>query len=196
MITFNPAVLAFKYPALFLLAIPEGPLLSVFAGFLVRQGQLLFIPAYIALVLGNVIPDIFCYMLGRFGSKKNFLEKYGHRFSFIGRHFPLVEKLWTEHYEKTIVLSKLAYGLSTPFLISAGLVKIPFKKFISHTVIVDLCVIAIIMSLGYVFGEAYSVIAQYIDYAGMLIAALFIAFIFGYRYVTKRASERLIQMKD
>jgi membrane protein DedA with SNARE-associated domain len=196
MITFNPALLKFTYPTLFLLAIPEGPLLAVFAGFLVRNGQLLVLPAYIALVLGNVIPDIFCYLLGRFGSKKNFLEKYGQKFSFIGKHFPLVEKLWSEHYRKTIILSKLAYGLSTPFLISAGLIKIPFKKFISHTIVIDLTVIAIFIGLGYMFGEAYVRIAQYIDYAGMLIACFFVAFIFAYRYITKRASATLIKMQD
>lgn len=196
MITFNPALLAFKYPILFLLAIPEGPLLAVFAGFLLRHGQLLFFPAYVALVMGNVVPDIFSYLLGRFGSKKNFLERYGQKFAFIRNHFPLVKKLWDQHYKKTIVLSKLAYGLSTPFLISAGLMKIPFKKFISHTIAIDLFMIATFLALGYLFGEAYAVIARYIDYGGIIVALLFLAFIFGYRYVTKRASAELVTLED
>lgn len=184
------------YPLLFLLSIPEGPLLGVFAGFLIRHSALLLLPTYGVLLLGNVVPDLVCYGLGHYGSKKSFVEKYGKRFAFVQKHFPLMERLWKEHFKKTIILSKLAYALSTPFLVSAGLFRVPFKKYISHTIVIDLFAIAAFLALGYIFGEAYALIAQYIDYAGMLIAALFLCFILVYRFIAKRARDELVNLEE
>lgn len=189
-------VLTYKYLILFPLAVLEGPLLAMLGGFLIKAGYLSLIPTYIILVLGNVIPDTVYYGIGRFGHKKNFIEKYGAKFSFVRNHFPLMEKLWATHFRKTIFLSKLAYGLSTPFLISAGLVKIPFKKFISYTASIDLFDIAIFIALGFIFGQAYEKVSSYINDAGILVAILFLLFILLFRFITKRASVELTKLKD
>lgn len=194
MFTITPAIARFKYTALFAVAIPEGPLLAVFAGFLIRRGELVLLPTYIILVLGNILPDILCYIIGRNWGREKIIGKYGARFPVIKEHYALVEHLWTEHFKKTITLSKLAYGLSTPFLMSAGIAGIPFRKYIHWTILTDVCTIGTLIGLGFTFGQAYTIVDRYFNYASIMVALLFVCFFLGYRFVTKRASAQLAEM--
>ena len=111
---FYNIIVTYKYVILFPIAVLEGPIVAVFAGFLIKFDQLAIIPTYIVLVLGNVIPDLFYYGIGRLGQKNIYIQKIIRKFTFIKKNFKLLEKLWTEHFRKTIFLSKLAYGLSSP----------------------------------------------------------------------------------
>ncbi len=186
----------YKYLALFIVAVLEGPMVAVFAGFLVITKEFSLLPTYIILVLGNVLPDLTYYLIGYFGHRNSHIKKLIHHFAFIHEHYQLVTKLWNTHFRKTVFFSKLAYGLSTPFLISAGLVRIPLFKFISHTIVIDLVVIAILVALGSFLGQAYTVVSGYLFYFGLLMAVAFVLFLIGFRYLSKRAAEKLITLEE
>ena len=64
-----------------------------------------------------------------------------------------------------------------------------------YTISIDLFDIALFIGLGFVFGKAYEKIATYVDYAGISITLFFILFVFGFRYVSKRASVALTDLK-
>ncbi len=193
---FYTLIVTYKYLVLFPLAVLEGPILAVFAGFLIKFNYLDLIPTYVVLVLGNILPDIFYYGIGRCGEKSIYIQKMINRFSFIKNNLNLVKKLWKEHFRKTVFFSKLAYGLSTPFLISAGLVKIPFLKFISHTILIDLFDIALFVYLGIIFGETYNMVSGYVDYFAILIAVLFVLFIIIFRYISKQAAKEVVKLEE
>lgn len=185
----------YKYIILFLIAIPEGPVLAVLVGFLVHHGFLALIPAFIIIVLGDILPDIGCYYFGRYVGRKNFGEKYAVRFPSVGKNLDLIERLWNTHYQKTIILSKTAYGLSTPLLISAGVSEVPFRKFLWSVTWIDLLTTVVFVSIGYIFGTAYTLIGAYIDYAEIAIAVVFIIFLGLFRYAAKRASVELVRLE-
>ncbi|NQV88325.1 MAG: DedA family protein [Parcubacteria group bacterium] len=188
-------ILKYKYLALFPLAAFEGPIIALVVGFFVYLGYLAFIPAYCVLILGDLVPDVIYYYIGRFGHKQKFIEKYGSRFDVISDNFELVEKLWQNHGWKTMFFSKLAYGLSTPFLISAGLVRMPFKRFISYTIPVTLFQYGIIMVLGYYLGSSYIVASKYIEYGAFVIAGLVVVFVLVYIHLSKYARKKLVKME-
>jgi len=190
-----PLLTQYGYWILFPLAAIEGPLVCLVVGFLIYLGVFQFIPAYLILILGDLIPDVTYYYIGRFGNKKKLIEKYGSRLSIISNNFGLVEKLWRDHGKKTMFLSKLAYGLSTPFLISAGLVNMPLKRFVAYALPVTLLQYAIILSLGYFLGRCYEVATGYIQGAGFVIAGLLILFIVGYVFFLKYARKQIIKME-
>ena len=178
----------YGYFILFPLAAIEGPIVSLVVGFFVRLGYFAFLPAYGILILGDLIPDTIYYYIGRFGNKRKIMEKYGSRLN-------LVEKLWREHGKKTMFLSKLAYGLSTAFLISAGLVNMPLKRFISYTLPITILQYGAIMAIGYYLGSSYQLAAKYIDYAGIIIAVIFVIFITGYIFFIKYARRQIEKME-
>ncbi len=179
----------YGYFILFPLAAIEGPIVSLVVGFLIYLGYLKFLPAYAILLLGDLIPDTVYYYIGRFGNRRKIMEKYGPRLN-------LIEKLWREHGKKTMFFSKLAYGLSGLFLISAGLVKMPFRKFISYAFPVTLFQYGVIMMIGYSLGHSYQIAERYIQYAYVIVAAILILFIISYILITKYARKRIKEMEQ
>ncbi|MDO8669698.1 MAG: hypothetical protein Q7K65_05405 [Candidatus Buchananbacteria bacterium] len=188
-------IIQYKYLILFPIAAIEGPIVSLAIGFLIYLGYLDFLPAYFILILGDLIPDTVYYYIGRLGDKKNFLNKYGSRLS-LASNIKILDKLWAFHPRKTMFLSKFAYGLSTPFLISAGLIKMPFRKFVSYTFPVILLQYALIMAIGYYLGQSYQIAEIYIQYTGILVAVIIVIFIVGYALFTKYARTQIIKMEQ
>lgn len=184
-------ITTYGYAILFPLAAFEGPIVSLVAGFLVYSGYFNFFPAYLILILGDLIPDIIYYYVGRFGKKKNVIEKYGHKLKVIHENFDIVGKLWKEHPRKTMFFSKLAYGLSTPFLISAGLIDMPLKKFISLALPVTILQYGVIMAIGYFLGHSYTYAAGYIKYANIIFALVLVTFLIIYILLNRYARKQL-----
>ncbi len=185
----------YGYFILFPLAVIEGPVVSLLVGFLMYLGYFQFFPALAVLVLGDVVPDVFYYYIGRFGNGKKLIEKYGARYNFISGNFNLVEKLWREHGKKTMFFSKIAYGLSTPLLISAGLVKMPLRRFVSYTIPISITLYTVIIIIGYYLGSSYQLAAKYINYAEIIIAIFFVIFIAAYVFSAKYARRQIEKME-
>ncbi len=179
----------YGYFILFPLAAFEGPIISLAVGFLIYLGYFKFLTAYAILLLGDLIPDTIYYYIGRFGSKRKIMEKYGSRLN-------IIEKLWLEHGKKTMFFSKLAYTLSVPFLISAGLVKMPYRKFISYAFPVTLFQYGVLIALGYFLGHSYQIAERYIQYTYVIVAAILILFIISYILITKYARKRIKEMEQ
>ena len=178
-------IIQYKYLILFPLAAIEGPIVSLAVGFLIYGGYLQFVPAYIILIFGDLIPDTIYYYIGRYGNHKNLLAKYG---SALG-------KLWRDHPGKTMFLSKLAYGLSTPFLISAGLTNMPLKKFWRYSVPVTLFQYAVILTLGYCLGHSYQLAIGYIKNAGIAIAGSVILLVVAYLIISRYARKQIVELE-
>ncbi len=185
----------YGYFILFPLAAFEGPVISLIAGFLIHLGYFSFLPVLVILVLGDVIPDVIYYYIGRFGNRNRLIEKYGSRSDFVLNNFNLLEKLWRNHGKKTMLLSKLAYGLSTPLLISAGFVKMPLRRFISYTLPISILLYSFTVSIGYFLGSSYQLAAKYIDFAEIIIAAILVIFVVVYVFFIKYARRQIEKME-
>lgn len=182
----------YRYVILFPLAAVEGPFVALAAGFLVSLGRLEFLPTFAIVILGDIIPDSFYYYLGRFGNRKNLIEKYGRRFRIVAKNFSLAERMWRNHPVKAMVFGKLAYGLSIPFLISAGLVKMPYGRFLLYGLPVTLPNYAIIIAIGYYLGNSYLTHAEkYIHGVGIAIAAVVTLFFAGYALISRFAHKKI-----
>ncbi len=184
-------LITYRYLILFPLACFEGPLVALAVGFMIHLGYLEFIPAYLLLICGDLIPDTVYYYLGRFGNKQTVLTKYIARSGFVGRNAEVIKKLWQDHPGKTMFLSKLAYGLSTPFLVSAGFFKMPFKKFITYALPVTLSQYAVLLAVGYYLGQSYELAAKYFQYAGLVVAGILVVFVIGYILFVQYARKKI-----
>ena len=189
--TITQLLIQYRYLILFPLAAFEGPIVALIAGFLWRAGYIAALPAYGILILGDIIPDSFYFYVGRFGNRGKFAEKYTLRFRTVFTNFKIIEKLWQNHPKKTMFFSKLAYGLSIPFLISAGLVNMPYKKFISYAIPVTLFQYGVIMAFGYFIGHSYLLAAQYIEQIYVVIAVILILLIVSYTIISKYARKQI-----
>ncbi len=186
-------ILEYRYWILFPLAAFEGPLTGFVVGTLVALGYFNVFAAYTLLLLGDIIPDTAYYFLGRFGEKRPFVKKILSKIGVAEGQFGVIRNLWFKHTGKTMFFSKLAYGLSTPFLISAGFIKLDFKKFMFYALPVTLGQYAILMALGYYFGASYyETITKSFSGIGLVIAAVVVVAV-AYAFFTRFMRRKLLQ---
>jgi membrane protein DedA with SNARE-associated domain len=182
---------SYGYFILFPLALIEGPALSLAVGFLISLGIFNFFPALGILILGDLIPDVFYYFLGAKGSEWKFIKKYKERFNFAS-----LEKVWHNHPGKALLITKFSYGISAMLLIMAGIIKIPFKKFISYSFLISVAQYSLIMSIGYILGNSYKLAEGYIKYLEIIVLIGAMLFIIGYQLFLKYARKRIIGAED
>lgn len=154
-------ITTFKYGALFLLSIVEGPVTMAATGFLYKLGHLLFFPAYIALLLGDLTGDIGWYAIGYHGGH-HFIKRFGKYFSLTETSCKNLLVTFNKHEGKILFLSKLTmgFGFAVGTLFVAGMGKISLKKFIVTNLLGGLIWTAFLMFLGYSFGNIYLQISE------------------------------------
>src|ERR1700681_839043 len=96
----------YKYLILFPLAIVEGPILAVIAGFLCSRGFLNPFLVFPVIVLGDITGDTMCYPLGRWGVPK-FIKKISYWFGVNPKSINRARIYFDANPIRTISLSKI-----------------------------------------------------------------------------------------
>ncbi len=183
-------LIKYKYLILFPIAAVEGLVVSLAAGYLVYTGVLHIVPTYLILILGDFIPDTIYYCIGRLGNHADIIERYGGKFKFIKGGLDTVAHLWRTHPRKLMIFAKVTYGISIPFLLSAGICKVPYKKFITYTLPVSLFQCGVVLGLGYFLGKSYELAVGYIHYSYLIVSIIFLIIFVGYIYFIKYYSKK------
>jgi membrane protein DedA with SNARE-associated domain len=178
-----------KYVLLFLGTLIEGPIVMLTSGFFYGLGQFDFVPMYIALVLGDFTGDVIWYSIGRFGTR-NTIFKYGHFLGITPLKLEKIEKLFNKYHQKILIISKLTmgFGFSLVILITAGMFKVPFKKFAFINFIGGFIWTSILLLIGYSLVNIYIRIPNSIKI--IFILFMVIVFIFGIKYLNKYLKEK------
>lgn len=162
----------YGYLALFPIAIIEGPIITVIAGFLVSVGVFNPLIVYLVVVVGDILGDAFWYLLGRTGSQWRLTAGVKRFFGITQEKIEEARRVFEQNRYKMMLASKLVHGVGSAGLIAAGVARVPYLLFASTCFIVTLAQAAFFLGLGILFGEAYERIALYIDYAVAVIFAL------------------------
>lgn len=153
------------YLVFFLLAIIEGPIVTIIGAFLVSIGYFHLIPLYVLAVLGDLTGDLIHYAIGA-QSKKRFATK-GSLFGISKDRIIKIENHFGDHGGKTIFFGKISHSLGFAILIAAGLVGMPIGEFLLFNLLGTLPKTLVLMAIGYYFGSAYQSIDSYITYIGV-----------------------------
>ncbi|WP_026692624.1 DedA family protein [Peribacillus kribbensis] len=130
-----------------------------YGGYLVDLGQMNFIGAVIAGVIGGTIAQLFLYWAGYYGGRP-FLEKYG-KYILINKHHIDVAEQWFEKYGGGVVFGArfipvVRHAISIP----AGIAKMPIMKFIGYTLAAIIPWTIGFIYLGTVLGKNWSHIKE------------------------------------
>lgn len=184
----------YRYVLIIPITIIEGPIVMVLCGFLLRFGTFDLIPLYGALTLADLIGDIVWYCVGRFWGIP-FVKRFGKFFSITERTLERVSALFHKHHNKILFISKITmgFGFALVTLITAGLSKVPFKKYLLFNVSGQLVWTAILLGVGYSFGHIYTSIDKgFRDVAFVALIIIAIVAIYGFgKYISKRIGEKL-----
>ena len=174
-----------RYTFIFLGSFIEGTGVMMTTGLLWKVGIVQFWPAYAALMLGDVLSDWMWYGIGYFGARK-FIARWGR---FINITPALVEKVegrFNRYHLQILIISKLTmgFGLCVPILVTAGLMRVSFARYVAINLICGVFWVFFVMMIGYYFGNINNYIPgkfQILFLVGMPIA--FFTFLF---FATKK----------
>lgn len=173
-----------KYFLFFFGALPEGPLLTISAGFLYRLGQVEFWPVYLALVAGDFVSDLIWYAVGYWGARP-FFSRYGKYFDLTPETIEKVKKRFSLYSDRILIISKLTmgFGLALATLTVAGMLRVPFWRYAFINLACGFFWTLFLLTVGYFFGNAYKLIPGYLSIV-FLILSIFIIF-FGLRAASR-----------
>jgi membrane-associated protein len=167
----------YRYIVLFPLAIVEGPIITVIAGFLCILGFLNPLFVFPIIVSGDIVGDSLYYGLGRSVNNK-FLQKIGSRVGINKDKIDSVTAFFNSNPSRTISLSKIVLGIGVAGLFLAGQTKIPYKKFLPICTLTSAVQCVVYLCIGILFGNAYLRIDKYLNYfASLTIIAALIFFL-------------------
>jgi len=179
------------YLTIVVLAIIEGPVLSMIFGVMIRLDFFPFWPVYIALMVGDLLGDVFWYYVGHFLGHR-FIRRFGKYFSVTEENVEKVKKTFHKYKDSILFISKVTtgFGLAIATLITAGLSRIPFWRYMAINTSGQFIWSLMLISVGYFFSHLYVEFNNWlirITLIGTLI--LLIAAFLGFR---KFLRERLI----
>jgi membrane protein DedA with SNARE-associated domain len=169
----------YKYQAIFPVAVAEGPIITIISGFLVSLGYLDLLPALLVVFLGDAISDTAYYFAGRGGR-----HMIGYlKFTRISEEqIQKLENRFELSSWKTMIVSKISYGLGSAFMATSGASGMPFGRFLEYTLSLDFIRSSLLLAIGFYFGKAAVHLGPtYLKYYMIAVIILVPAIYFIYR---------------
>ncbi len=159
-------IIAYRYAVIFPIAVVEGPIISIISGFLASSGYLNVYFVYPLLVFADLVGDTLYYAIGYFGGNF-FIKRWGWFLNIDSSKLLKVEHHFKNHGGKWLFFGK-AQGIGTPILVAAGVIKMPYPKFLWINFVVTIFKSLILVIIGYYFGKAYVIINDYFNKIALL----------------------------
>jgi membrane protein DedA with SNARE-associated domain len=170
-------------PALLLpLAVIEGPVVTVAAGFLAARGWLDALAALCLVIAGDVIGDVIYHWIGRRGGAP---LRAAVRLAGMRDGLPAgLQAQLARNAARMLVIGKWTHSLGFVTLIGSGMVGMPWRRFLPVVALATLPKSAALFAFGWFAGDRWDVLARHglavgagLALAG--VAALAIALLLG-----------------
>lgn len=136
------------------LAVVEGPVVFVIAGYLVSLKLLALRTVILCLVLADVAGDLAVYALGRFGRRAipfGALSRVGLTRLRLAR----MVRGFRARGTRLLVIGKLTHAAGFAVLLAAGMVRMNVARFLAISLLTTLPKVVVLVALGHVFGTAW-----------------------------------------
>lgn len=178
------------YLGIFILMTLESALIPIpseitmpFAGFLVQQGKLAFIPVVLAGALGNLFGSLIAFGIGFYLEEHiilGLIRKYG-KFLLITEHEYDRSLRWIRKYGDAVAFfSRVLPAVRTFISLPAGLSEMNIWKFSFYTFLGSLIWSTILTYIGVRFGKEWAILEPYFRQFQMILGAIFLIFILWY----------------
>lgn len=154
-----PLIEEYRYWILVPLTFIEGPMVGFVAGAFSRLGYFDPLVAFSVFILRDMFVDTLWYYIGKQGGKTRASAWLLKKTHVTEAHLHAVRILWNERGLRTMFLGKLSYGIAQIFLAIAGMVGMPFRRFLRYAFIVAVVEYGVLFVGGYLVGGAFDGIA-------------------------------------
>ncbi|MEI6528502.1 MAG: hypothetical protein WCO10_02400 [bacterium] len=183
-------LLKYKYLILFPMALFEGPITAIISGYLLSIGVLDLGIVVIIFLLADIIPDSLFYFTGYLGYKNAFINKHILNAKIIQNQREMTESWWRKYPGRMTSFAKLISGMAIPSFVSAGILRVPYKKIFPYISLLTALKYGLIVFLGYLAGASYRTYVGYIKniylYIPLAVAGLFAGYYLLSRYIKNK----------
>ncbi|NPV92911.1 MAG: DedA family protein [Firmicutes bacterium] len=158
-----------------------------FAGYLVSQGQISFLEAVFAGVLGGMIGSVAAYAVGRYKGR-DFILKYGRPFMINEKNMARADA-WVERYgDKAAFWARFMPVVRTFISLPLGIARMDFKRFFLYSLAGSLPWTVVLIYGGKVLGENWEKVSDYGDWYDLALVCVLavILLYFGIKKLRKR----------
>lgn len=151
----------------------EGPIITLLGASAASAGILRPELVFGAAALGNLVADLLWYSIGYLG-KEEWVFRFGKRF---GVRRDLIEKLREkilEHAVKMLFLAKLTVSMVIPSLVTAGLLKLPMKRWLPPFLLAETLWTGSLVLIGFYTTEAIKRVERGVEYVILVGSILFV----------------------
>jgi membrane protein DedA with SNARE-associated domain len=187
-------ILEYRYLILIPLTFIEGPIISFLTGGLSRLGYFDPFFAFWIFIIRDIIVDSALYFLGRWGGNTKIARRLLRKVGVTEEHLKAARLLWERHGFRTMFIGKISYGISQAFILLAGTVHMPFKKFFWYALLVAFVQYGGLFIGGYLLGAAFGDAAGIVSHAVYIVAILALV-ITGY-YVLGQFLRRKLEQEE
>lgn len=164
-------IVKYGYFIIFPVIVVEGPIASIIVGFLASLGYLNIFVAFPVAVVADLTGDIIHYAIGRWGREK-IINRWGKYFNITLKKVETLEKHFAKHGGKTLIVGKGLHGVGGTVLVTAGISRMPFLKFLGYNLAATIMKSSVLMLVGFYFGHALNSIDSYLRLTGFILAGL------------------------
>ncbi len=191
LVTVHPYIV---YGIIVITACAEGPILSMIGGVLIKLGYFSFWPLYLALMVGDLIGDVIWYYIGRYFGH-GFIRRFGKYFDITEESVVKVTNIFHKYKHRILLISKMTngFGFALVTLMVAGMVKIPFWRYITINIIGQFVWTGLLLSVGYFFGNLYVTVDSILGKISVVaVFILIFAAFLQYKKYLKKKTENMI----
>jgi membrane protein DedA with SNARE-associated domain len=124
-----------------------------YGGFLAAQGHAHLWMVMLVAMAANVVGSVISYAVGRWGGRALFL-KYGRYVGVRTHHLEKAERWFERRGELAVLFTRVMPGIRTFISLPAGIVRMPFRKFVLYSFAGIVPWVAALTSLGFAAGKA------------------------------------------
>ena len=148
-------LLQYAYPLMIPLSLVEGPIVAMAGGAGVATGKIDPFIAYAIVMGGGLFQDVAFYGLGHLARRSERVRGWIERICAVRRVIDPLHAAWRERMFLTLLASKFAYGLYFPIMVSAGLLRAPFWRYLGESILMSAFILAGWEAVGYGLVRAY-----------------------------------------
>ncbi|MEI6587781.1 MAG: DedA family protein [Candidatus Moraniibacteriota bacterium] len=150
------------------LMIIEGPVVTLLSAMMASLGAFNIFVVFLLSIAGDLIGDVLFYYFGyKFGL--GFARGVGKYIGITEKLVSRMEKYFERHGGKTIFLVKSTTGLCWATFVTAGIVKMNFRKFLKYSFYGGIIWSGFLVVMGYFYGYLWREIRDNIKWIGWVI---------------------------
>lgn len=170
------------------LAVIEGPVVSVVAGYLAKAGLIAVPQAFGVLVIADLLGDVILYTIGRRGRARVALPWLA-AFGVTQRRLAQVLRAFRANGGRILVIGKLTHSAGFAVLLAAGMARMPLSRFLMLNLLATIPKVAVLLGLGWWFGKVSDRVGNWLLGGSILVLLCALAVIATHLVARKRSRE-------